>query len=91
MLLRSLYSASRSQHRQITAQNSPEAQGYISLVAEKRAQNTLEATGKMFKWPVGLPDPATTFWSYLGDLALNSMMTVVIFSYDPPVMGRDRD
>lgn len=45
----------------------------------------------MLKWPVGLPDPATTFWSYLGDLALNSMMTVVIFSYDPPVMGGDRD
>lgn len=61
----------------------------VSPVVLKRAKDILEAAGQPLKWPVGLPDPATAFWSYLGDLALNNMMPLVIFSSDPPVMGGD--
>lgn len=59
------------------------------FIATKRAQNALEAIGKMLKWPgVCL---TTAFRSYLEELALNSIMSVVIFSADPPLMRRVRD
>lgn len=59
------------------------------FVATKRAQNALEATGQMLKWPgVCL---TITFCSYLEELALNSIMPAVIFSADPPLMRRVRD